>query len=52
MGKTAYMNVDGVAGDSDTGNGNCGKGGQNVPVCVGQPTIRVRSGEISVGGTS
>lgn len=52
MGKTAYMNVDGVAGDSDTGNGNCGKGGQSVPVCVGQPTIRIRAGEISVGGTS
>jgi TldD protein len=43
--------VDAVANDFalDPGLGNCGKGGQWVPVGVGQPTLRVR--ELVVGGT-
>jgi TldD protein len=44
--------VDAVADDFalDPGLGNCGKGGQWVPVGVGQPTLRVR--ELVVGGTA
>jgi TldD protein len=44
--------VDAIAGDfeMDPGLGNCGKGGQWVPVGVGQPTLRVR--ELVVGGTA
>ena len=34
----------------DSGVGTCGKDGQSVPVCVGQPTIKVDT--LVVGGTS
>ncbi len=33
----------------DPGVGTCSKGGQNVPVGVGQPTLKVDS--ITIGGT-
>jgi TldD protein len=44
--------IDAVANDFafDPGLGNCGKGGQWVPVGVGQPTLRVR--QLVVGGTA
>ena len=33
----------------DSGIGMCGKAGQSVPVCVGQPTLRIDG--ITVGGS-
>ncbi|MCU7611230.1 metallopeptidase TldD-related protein [Anaplasma capra] len=33
----------------DAGTGTCSKNGQNVPVCVGQPTLKIEA--ITVGGT-
>ncbi len=33
----------------DNGSGICGKDGQNIPVCVGQPALKINS--IIVGGT-
>ncbi len=49
---TVLLHVDMVGTDValDHGGGSCGKGGQWVPVGVGQPTIRL-SGGVSVGGT-
>jgi TldD protein len=36
--------------DFDPGVGVCGKGGQSVPVGVGQPSLKIRG--LTVGGTS
>jgi len=48
---TALLHVDMVGNDfAISGAGSCGKGGQTVPVGVGQPTLRL-SGGITVGGT-
>ena len=41
--------VDMVASDLDYGYGTCGKDGQLVPVCVGQPSLRISG--MTVGGT-
>ncbi|SCV63305.1 protease TldD [Anaplasma phagocytophilum] len=34
----------------DPGIGTCSKDGQSIPVCVGQPTLKIDS--ITVGGTA
>lgn len=48
---TVLLGVDMVGNDSCLGGaGTCGKGGQSVPVGIGQPTIRISSG-LTVGGT-
>lgn len=49
-GPRVLMDIDAVADDLDFDTGMCGKEGQAVPVCTGQPTLRVR--EMVVGGTS
>lgn len=49
-GPDSLRKVDAVASDLDFAPGMCGKGGQFVPVNVGQPTIRVS--EMTVGGVS
>ncbi len=49
-GPDSLKKVDAVASDLDFAPGICGKGGQYVPVNVGQPTIRVS--EMTVGGIS
>jgi TldD protein len=46
----ALRAIDGVAGDIDVKTGFCGKGGQSVPVGVGQGHVRI--GELTVGGTA
>ena len=51
MGNTAYLGVNGVANDKVLKAGMCGKNGQTVRVNMGQPTIRIKAGEIVVGGT-
>lgn len=48
---TVLLHVDMVGNDCRLGGaGTCGKGGQSVPVGIGQPTIRLAGG-ITVGGT-
>ena len=49
-GPRVLRDIDAVADDLDFDTGMCGKDGQLVPVCTGQPTLRVR--ELVVGGTS
>jgi TldD protein len=46
----ALGKIDAVARDFDVKTGFCGKGGQSVPVGVGQGHVRLR--ELTVGGTS
>lgn len=46
-----YVNMVGNDSKLDDGIGVCGKAGQNVPVGVGQPTIRIDSGLV-VGGVN
>lgn len=48
-GPRVLQDIDAVADDLDFDTGMCGKEGQSVPVCTGQPTLRVR--ELVVGGT-
>jgi len=51
-GATALKRVRGIGNDMalDPGMGNCGKGGQWVPVGVGQPTVLI--GDLTVGGSA
>ena len=46
--KDILKHIDMIANDLDLGQGNCGSSSGNVPVNVGQPTIRVD--DITVGG--
>ncbi len=50
-GPTALQKIIGVGNDMslDPGIGNCGKAGQWLPVCVGQPSVLMNG--ITVGGT-
>ena len=48
-GPEVLTKVDMVGPDLDYGPGSCGKDGQSVPCCVGQPTVRISA--ITVGGT-
>jgi TldD protein len=50
-GATVLKNVSMVGNDLklDSGVGTCGKGGQSVPVGVGQPTLKID--QLTVGGT-
>lgn len=49
-GPRVLMDIDAVGNDLDFDTGMCGKEGQSVPVCTGQPTLRVR--RLVVGGTT
>ena len=49
-GPRVLQDIEAVADDLDFDTGMCGKEGQAVPVCTGQPTLRVR--EMVVGGTT
>ncbi|MBC7254420.1 MAG: TldD/PmbA family protein [Actinobacteria bacterium] len=49
-GPRVLLDIDAVGSDLDFDTGMCGKEGQAVPVCTGQPTLRVR--ELVVGGTT
>ncbi len=49
LGHEALRRVTMVGSDLDIATGICGKEGQSVPVCVGQPTIRID--DMVVGGT-
>ena len=46
----ALRAIDGVANDFDVRTGFCGKGGQSIPVGVGQGHVRIA--ELTVGGTA
>ncbi|MBW4332162.1 metalloprotease TldD [Stakelama sp. CBK3Z-3] len=50
MGHEALAHVSMVGNDLRLADGVCGKDGQTVPVCVGQPTLRID--EMVVGGTA
>ena len=50
LGHEALKQVSMVGDNLALANGVCGKEGQNVSVCVGQPTVRID--EMVVGGTS
>lgn len=50
LGHEALNHVSMIGDDLELANGVCGKEGQSVPVCVGQPTIRID--EMVVGGTA
>ena len=50
MGHEALAHVSMVGNDLRLADGVCGKEGQSVPVCVGQPTVRID--EMVIGGTA
>lgn len=50
MGHEALRHVSMVGNDLRFADGVCGKDGQTVPVCVGQPTVRID--EMVIGGTA
>ncbi len=47
-GDEVLMNIDRVGNDLALGEGYCGAASGSIPVCVGQPTLRLK--EITVGG--
>ena len=51
-GKKALLGIRMVGSDLalDQGSGQCGKDGQQIPVGVGMPTVRIDT--LTVGGTS
>ncbi|MWC42138.1 metalloprotease TldD [Sphingomonas carotinifaciens] len=50
LGHEALKNVSMVGNNLAMANGVCGKEGQTIPVCVGQPTVRID--EMVIGGTA